>query len=127
MSSLGLGGAPLTPLISIMKLWSHCRRRPFAALNSHLINQQSIKTHEHLLTPASWLYLKCRRQLFSSVCKLGLAARLCSRPPNTLAVMLSPWGSGWMAGGVGMGVGEWGQSFISVQLTSVQLCDSGDG
>lgn len=101
MSSLGLMGIQLTPLIYIIKLWSSCKRRPFGALNSHLINQDSIKTYEHLRTLGFLASFEMLNAALSSVGKLGLPASVSSRPPYTLAVMLSPWGSGWM------GVGVW--------------------
>lgn len=126
LSSVALMGIQLTLLICIIKLWSSCKRRPFGALNSHLINQRSIKTHEHLLTLGFLASFEMLNVTLSSVCKLGLAASISLRPPYTLAVMHSPLGvqmdKGWGWGGC------WGgQSFISVQLTSVRLSDSGDG
>lgn len=74
MSSLGLMGIQLTPLIYIIKPWSSCKRRPFGALNSHLINQLSIKMYEHFLTLGILAALEMLNVAFSSVCKLGQAA-----------------------------------------------------
>lgn len=116
MSSLGLGVASATPVISIIKPWSSWRRQP-GALNSHLINQRTIKMYEHPLTLGFLASFEMLKAALASVCALCLTAGISLHPPYTLAVMLSPWGLGW--GG--------GQSFISVQLSPVQLSDRGDG
>lgn len=118
VSSLALMGIQLTPPISIMKLRSGCKRRPFGALNSHLINQRGVRLREHLRAPGVLPSFEMLSALlsFPSACWARRPA-LSSRTSRHFSCHAQP-----PLGGGGPG-GEAGgdQSFISVQLTSVQL------